>query len=116
MRGKDDRRAFRNLVQLIHEHRPERTQTLDDVPVVHHFVTHVDRRAEQLYRSLHDVDRAVDACAEASRIRQKNLHQGAASLELALVRRPSSKASSNSRPAPTQIAESATLNAAKYAS
>ena len=54
---------------------PRRAQPLDDVPVVHHFMPHVDRRAEELDRALDDVDGAIDAGAEAARISQQYLHR-----------------------------------------
>ncbi len=53
---------------------PERAQAVDHVTVVHDFVAHVDRRAEQLDRALDDVDRAVDTGAEAARIGEQDAH------------------------------------------
>ena len=74
VRGEDHRGAVRHLVELLDEHGAEAAQPLDDVAVVHHFVTHVDRRAEQLDRALDDVDGAIDAGAEAARIGEQDLH------------------------------------------
>ena len=47
---------------------PFALQVVDDEPVVHDLVAHVDRRAELRERLLDDRDRAVDAGAEAARI------------------------------------------------
>ena len=96
MRGEDHRGALRHLVQLLDEHRAERAQPIDDVPVVHDFVPHVDRRAEQLERALDDVDGAIDAGAEAARIGEQHLHRSRATA-CAFARRLSSNASSSSR-------------------
>ena len=109
--AEDHGRAVRHGVELVHEHGAEAAQAVHDEPVVHDLVAHVDRRAEQLDRALDDVDRAVDAGAEAPRIREQDLHQAAA-----FLRRPSSSASMISMIAPVVIAMSATLKAGKYAS
>ena len=93
MRGEDHRRAVRHLVELLDEHRAQRAQALDDVAVVHDFVAHVDRRAEQLERALDDVDRAIDAGAETARIGEQDPHHFASD-----ARRLLRYASSSSRP------------------
>ena len=95
VRAEDDGRAVRHGVELVHEHGAEAAQAVHDELVVHHLVAHVDRRAEQLDRALHDVDRAVDAGAEAPRVREQDFHQAAA-----FLRRPSSSASMISMMAP----------------
>ncbi len=46
------------------------------IAVVHDFVAHVDRRAEQHHRPLDDIDGAIDAGAEAARVGEQNLHIG----------------------------------------
>ena len=99
--------AVGHLVPFIDEYRPYGAQTVHHVFVVDDFVPHIDGCAEQHDRSLDDVDRAVHAGAESARIGQVNLHQ--------FFRLASKKASSNRHAAPTVIAESATLNAGKYA-
>jgi hypothetical protein len=68
VRAEDDGRVVRHIVELFDEHGAETAQALHDVAVVHDFVAHVDRRAEQLDRALDDVDRPVDAGAEAAGI------------------------------------------------
>jgi hypothetical protein len=45
---------------------PLGAQIVDHVLVVHDLVAHVDRRAVQLERALHDLDRTLDAGAEAA--------------------------------------------------
>ena len=67
MRRKDDRPIVGNLVELVDEHRAEPAQAVDDEAVVDDLVAHIDRRAEPLERELDDLDRAVDAGAEAAR-------------------------------------------------
>ena len=53
---------------------PLALQVVDDEPVVHDLVAHVDRRAELRERLLDDRDRAIDAGAEAARIGEQDLH------------------------------------------
>ena len=106
--AEDDRRAVRHGVELVHEHGSEAAQAIHDEPVVHDLVTHVDRRAEELDGAFHDVDRAVDAGAEAAGICEEDFHQAAA-----FLRRPSSSASMISMIAPVVIPMSATLKAGK---
>ena len=70
-------RAGRDLVQLVDEHRAARAQILDDVAVVHDFVTHIDRRAVFLQRPLDDLDRPLDAGAEAAGLGQDDADHAA---------------------------------------
>ena len=101
VRAEDHRCSVRHLVELLDEDRAQRPQPLDHEPVVHHLVTDVYRRAKERDRTLDDVDRAVDAGAEATRIGQQNPHDRCL------------KASRISSAAPTVIALSAMLNAGK---
>src|SRR5262249_59323743 len=64
------------FVQFVDEHGAARAQAVDDEAVVDDFVTHVDWRAERLQRALDDLDRAVDAGAEATWVGQENVHGG----------------------------------------
>ena len=107
MRREDDGGAVRHLVQLLDEHRAHVAQPLDDMPVVHHLVTHEDRRAEQHDRPLDDVDGAIDAGAEPARVGEAELHAPPP----ARSRRHSRNASKIMSAAPTVIAASAMLNA-----
>ena len=94
-------------LELVDEHRAEMAQALDDVHVVHHFMTDIDRRAEQFEaRSTMSIARSTPA--------QKP--RGLASrtfMTSRRARRPSSKESSISSAAPIVMAASATLNAGK---
>src|SRR5205823_6512467 len=111
VRREDHRGALGDLEELLHEHRSERAQPLHHVAVVHHLVAHVDRGAEELGRALDDVDRAVHAGAKAPRVGEQHLYH-ASTLR---TERLSRHASISSASAPTVMAESATLNAGKYA-
>ena len=93
--GEDGHRAGRDLVQFVDEHRAAGAQVLDHVAVVHDLVTHVDRRAVFLQGPLDDLDRPLDAGAEAARLGQDdadhavNLQSGAGSARAAPKVRPS---------------------------
>jgi len=76
MGAEDDDGVVRHLVQLLDEHRTAGTQVLDHELVVHHFMTHVDRRAEHFQRTIDDLDGAVDAGAEATGVGEFDLHAG----------------------------------------
>lgn len=64
------------LVQFVDEHGALAAQILDHVAVVDDLVAHVDRRAMQLERALDDVDGAIHAGTEATRLRQQDLGIG----------------------------------------
>src|ERR1700722_14622864 len=104
-------RPVGHLVQLLDEHRADGAQAVDDVLIVHDLVPDIDRCAEQVDGPFHDVDRAVYAGAEATRIGEQYLHGQA----FTLVPLGSNKASSSRNAAPTVMAESAMLKAGKYA-
>ncbi|MNC44449.1 hypothetical protein D3C75_933550 [compost metagenome] len=72
--AEDDDDVVRHLVQLFDENRPARAQILDHELVVHHFMAHVDRRAEHFQGAIDDLDRAVDAGAEAAGVGEGDLH------------------------------------------
>ena len=72
MRGEDDRRAFRHLIQLFDEYRAHALEALDHEAIVDDFMTHIDRRAVLLQCNFDDLDRAIDAGTEASRSRQQD--------------------------------------------
>src|SRR5690606_11346896 len=74
--AEDDDGVVRHLVQLLDEDRTARAQVLDHELVVHHFVTHVDRRAEHFQGPIDDLDGAIDAGAEAAGIGEFDLHAG----------------------------------------
>src|SRR6202011_4420681 len=96
-----------HLLEFFDEHRTDGAHAVHHVFVVNPLMAYVDGRAEQVDGALHDVDRPIDAGAESTRIGEKYLHQ--------CFRLESNSASSRRSAAPTVIAESATLNAGKYA-
>ena len=67
-----------NFVELLDEHRALRLQALDDVAVVDDLVADIDRRPEFLERQLDDLDRPVDAGAEAARAHSRMSRGGLA--------------------------------------
>ncbi len=81
VRAEDHGGAARHLAQLLDEHRAARAQALDHEAVVHHLVPDVDGRAEQVQRTLDDVDRAVDASAEAAGVGEQDVQGEAVSGE-----------------------------------
>ena len=74
--GEDRHRAGRDLVQFVDEHRAAGAQILHHVPVVHDFVTDIDRRAEFLQRPLDDFDRPLHAGAETAGLGQDDADHG----------------------------------------
>jgi len=75
VRGEDDRGARRHLLEPFDEHRTLGAQVGHHVRVVHDLVADVHRRAVHLQRPLDDLDRAIDAGAEAARLGEQHLHQ-----------------------------------------
>jgi len=66
MGGEDHGRVGRDLLQLLDEHRALGLQVLDDGPVVHDLVPHIDRRAIEAQRLFDDLDGAVDPRAKSA--------------------------------------------------
>ena len=60
MGAEDDDDVVRHLVELFDEDGPAVAQVLDHELVVHHFMTHIDRRAEDFQGAVDDLDRPVD--------------------------------------------------------
>ena len=67
VRREHHRPVGRALVELLDEDRALGAQPVDDEAVVHDLVADIDRRAPLLERHLDDLDRPVDAGAEAAR-------------------------------------------------
>src|SRR4030081_1736174 len=82
--GENDGVAGRNLLQLLDKHGTQSAQAVHHVGVVNDFVTHVNGPSEQFDRALHDVDRAIDSCAKAAWVGQKNFHRVSAKKPLTL--------------------------------
>ena len=76
VRAEDQRGAGRHVGQLFDEDGAFRFQVVDDIGVVHDLVAHIDGRAEARQRALDDLDRAVDAGAEAARLGQHDFLDG----------------------------------------
>jgi hypothetical protein len=73
-RGPENHDAIvRHLVEFLDEDRAALAQVVDHEAVVHDLVAHVDRRAEDLQRAVDDIDRPVDAGAEAPGIGQLDI-------------------------------------------
>jgi hypothetical protein len=66
--------ARRDFGELVHELRALGAQALDHVPVVHDFVADIDRRPIFLECLFDNLDRPLDAGAEASRLGQNDPH------------------------------------------
>ena len=69
-------RARRDLVDVVDEARALALQRLDHVLVVDDLVAHVDRRPEAAQRPLDDLDRPLDAGAEAARLGEDDAQRG----------------------------------------
>ena len=112
MRRKDTGRALGDFVDLLHEHRTLGLEVFDHKAVVDDLVPHVDRCAQRIERALHNFNRAVYTSAEPTGVGEQDLH-GFQLIPLVPPRFHSSSMSRMSSAAPTEIAASATLNAAK---
>src|SRR6185369_190909 len=73
--AEDERRARRHLAEVLDEDRAFVLEVVDDVGVVDDLVADVDRRAELVERALDDLDRAIDAGAEAARLGEDDFLQ-----------------------------------------
>ena len=67
-------RQRRYFAQILDEDGALVLQAFDHVFIMDDLVPHIDRRAVFLERAFHDLDRAHDAGAEATRLRQINFH------------------------------------------
>ncbi len=65
-----------DFVQFLHKHGAFGLEGVNDEPVVHDLVAHVDRRAVLFERQFDDPDRAVDAGAEAAGAAKYSLNAG----------------------------------------
>ena len=67
MGGKHDRAiVVGDFVEFLDKHRALGFQRFHNEPVVHDFVTHIDRRTVLFEGALDDLDRAIDAGTEAT--------------------------------------------------
>ena len=72
MRGINNTRTLRHLIQLVDEDRSFLRQITHHIAVVHDLLAHINRRAKGIQRNLHDIDRAHNTRAEAARLQKKN--------------------------------------------
>src|SRR5690349_237828 len=124
MRAEYDRTPGGYLGQVLHEHRTLSSKIFDYIAVVHDLMPHIDRGAVDLQGTLHDLDRAVDACTESPRLRKDDTHlidgvvlyerlrcRGSARHCVSGLARERRRLSQISSAAPQVMALSATLNA-----
>ena len=71
------------LFRLLDEDGSLLLEAIDDMSIVHDLVTYVDRAVGFSDRAFHDLDRAIDARTEPSRIGQKYLHYASRVAEVA---------------------------------
>src|SRR5262249_8851453 len=64
-----------DLVELLDEDGALLLQSLDHMPIVDDFMAHIDRRAVALEGERDDMDRALDAGAEAARAAEHDIEQ-----------------------------------------
>ena len=64
--------AGRHFGQVFDKDRTFFAQIVHHEFIVHHFMTHINRRAEFFQRALHDTDGPIDTGAEAARVGQNN--------------------------------------------
>ncbi len=62
----------RNFVEFFYKDRAFFAQAINDIFIMHYFVTHIDRRAIFIKRPLNDLDCTIHTCAETARRRQEN--------------------------------------------
>ena len=74
MRGKDERRAFGHLGEVVNENGATLAQIVDHGAVVHDLVADVDGGAVNGERAFDDRNGARDARAKAARLCEKDLH------------------------------------------
>src|SRR5438552_3438776 len=68
--------ARRHVIEIVDEHDAAAAKTLNNVPVVHNFVIHKQRRSEPLQRQFQRGDGHVHAGAKPARSSQDDLHAG----------------------------------------
>ena len=60
MSTKNNYHIIGNFIQLIDKYRTPCAQVIDNKLIVHHFMTHVDRRAKGFKGTIDNIDSAVD--------------------------------------------------------
>src|SRR5690554_935594 len=72
--GEDHDDIVGYLIQLLNEYGTTVTQAVDHKAVVHHFVANIDRRPEDIQRTVDDPDGTIDPGTEAAGIGQLDSH------------------------------------------
>ena len=76
MRREHERRAGRDLVDVVDEDDPELAEPVDDEPVVDDLVVAVHRRLEDPHHPRQRLDRHLDAGAEPTGLREQDTFDG----------------------------------------
>ena len=74
MRAENHRITRRHLVEFFDKDRALGTQVIDHEFVMHHLVTHVNRRTVQRQGAFNDLDGAINAGTKAAGFGEENLH------------------------------------------
>ncbi|BHO58215.1 hypothetical protein thsbcT34_55620 [Burkholderia contaminans] len=75
MRAEDRDSAVGHLVEFLNESGPFITQILDDMPVMHDLMTHIDRRTVLLQRAIDDLDRTDNPRTKAAGLGKDDSHR-----------------------------------------
>ena len=75
MGAEDHDGIIRHLRQFIDEDRSAGAKVVDNVTVVHHLMTHINRAAEDFEGAIHYVDRPVYTGTKPSGVGEYDVHQ-----------------------------------------
>ena len=75
MRTKDHDRVVWHFRQFVYEYRAARAQVINDMAVVDHLMTYVDRTTENLQCPIDNIDGTINTSTKASGIGEYNIHQ-----------------------------------------
>src|SRR6516165_1081668 len=93
--------AFGHFLDAVDENHAALAEALDDRAVVDDFVVDVERRAEQLERTIETLDRHVDAGTESPRVGQDDLHVGSLLVVLIVTTETGARHGNRRRPETT---------------
>ncbi len=74
MRRENQDRAVRHFAYLLDKNRAALAQAVYHIAVMHHFMTHINRRAVQGQRVFDNADCTVNASTKPTRVSQQDLH------------------------------------------
>ena len=66
--------VVRNFLKLLHENSTTAAKIINDKPVVHHFMTHINRTAEYLQCTIYNINGTIDAGTKTTGISQQHVH------------------------------------------